>query len=350
MNYLHKPENLTLCCIESRVEDNRNFYGRFQLGPFDIGQGLTIANAIRRTLLSELQGLAIVAVQIEGAHHEYSTLPGIRESVLDILLNLKQVVLTSNFKIQEPQFGYLQIQGPGIVKAGDLKLPLSIQCVDPDQYIANLSYDGSLNIKFFICQGKNYLSFSNVSAEFQKATFSQLKNTQLVKNSNLLMIDAIFMPINKVNYIIENYTSFNLEKPKERVIFEIWTNGSIHPRQAIHEASKILVRLFSPFQETRTLKALFFKPLQINSSKRDTLKKITSLDIGNLDLSLRPYTCLKRANIHTIGDLLQYSSEELLLLKNFGKRSLEEVQILLHQIGFQLKIGNNNDKKISYQR
>lgn len=349
MEFLQKTENLTLCCIESRVEDNRNFYGRFQLGPFDIGQGLTVANAIRRTLLSELQGLAIVAVEIEGAHHEYSTLPGIRESVLDILLNLKQIVLTSSFKIQEPQFGYLKVQGPGIVKASDLKLPLSIQSVDPDQYIADLSYDGFLNIKFFICQGKNYLSFSNLSSEFQKAALSGTNKYQLVKNSNLLMIDAVFMPINKVNYIVENYTSSRLGKSKERVIFEIWTNGSIHPRQAIHEASKILVRLFSPFQETRTLKALFFKPLQIHSSKKDTIKKVTSLDIANLDLSLRPYTCLKRANINTIGDLLQYSAEELLLLKNFGKRSLEEVQLLLNQIGFQLRLKNDVDKKTSYQ-
>lgn len=348
MEHLQKTENLTLCCIDSRVEDNRSFYGRFQLGPFDLGQGLTIANAIRRTLLSELQGLAIVAVEIEGAYHEYSTLPGIRESVLDILLNLKQIVFTSNFKIQDPQFGYLQVQGPGKVKASDLKLPLSIQCVDPDQYIAELSHDAVLNIRFFVCQGKNYLSFSDINSEFQRIALSKTNKYQFTKSSNLLMIDAIFMPINKVNYIVENYTSSRLGKLKERVIFEIWTNGSLHPRQAIHEASKILVRLFSPFQETRTFKSLFFKPLQISSSKRETIKKITSLDIGNLDLSLRPYTCLKRANINTIGDLLQYSPEELLLLKNFGKRSLEEVQLLLYQIGFQLRIGIENEKKITY--
>lgn len=349
MEQFKKTTKLTLSCIESRVEDNRSFYGRFQLGPFDVGQGLTIANAIRRTLLSELQGLAIVAVEIEGAFHEYSTLPGIQESVLDLLLNLKNVVLTSTFKIQEPQIGYLQVQGPGIVKARDLKLPLSIQCVDPDQPIAELAYDGSLNIKFFICQGKNYLSFSNLSSEFQKSILSTSPHYSVGQKGNLLMIDAVFMPINRVNYVVENYTSSKLRKTKERVLFEIWTNGSIHPRQAIHEAAKILVRLFSPFQETRTLKSLFFKPLQIPSAKRDTLKKITSLDIGNLDLSLRPYTCLKRANINTIGDLLQYSSDELLLLKNFGKRSLEEIQVLLSQLGLQLRTGIDVDKKTSYQ-
>lgn len=349
MDYLQKTENLTLCCIESRVEENRSFYGRFQLGPFDVGQGLTVANAMRRTLLSELPGLAIIAVEIEGAHHEYSTLPGVRESVLDILLNLKQIVLTSSFKIQEPQFGFLQFQGPGIVTAGDLKLPLSVQCVDPEQYIANLSYDGFLNIKFFICQGKNYLSFSDLSAELQKPNLAKNNNYKLHKKSNILPIDAVFMSINKVNYILENYNSSQYGKPRERIIFEIWTNGSIHPRQAIHEAAKILVKLFSPFQETRALKPVIFKPLQISSTKKDSGKKLTSLDIGNLDLSLRPYTCLKRANIDTIGDLIQYSSDELLLLKNFGKRSLEEVQILLNQIGLSLKKTPETEKKPTYQ-
>ena len=349
MDNLTKTTKLTLSCIESRVEENRSFYGRFQLGPFDVGQGLTIGNAVRRTLLSELEGLAIVGVEIEGAFHEYSMLPGIRESVLDILLNLKQVVLTSSFKIQEPQIGYLQFQGPGIVTAENLKLPLSVQCVDPDQYIAELAYDGFLNMKFFICQGKNYLSFSNLSFEFQQTLFSLSNSSKVVKNANLLLIDAIFMPINKVNYVVENYTSSKLQKLKERIIFEIWTNGSIHPRQAIHEASKILVRLFSPFQETRTLKSLYFQSFQMSSSKRDTFKKITSLDIGNLDLSLRPYTCLKRANINTIGDLLQYSSEELLLLKNFGKRSLEEVHLLLNQFGLNLRVRDDVPKKNNYQ-
>lgn len=340
MNQIEKLENLTLCCIESRVENTRSFYGRFQLGPFDIGQGLTVANALRRTLLSELSGLAIVAIEIEGAQHEYTTLPGIRESVLDILLNLKQVVLTSRFQLQQPQFGYLKIQGPAVVKAGDLKLPLSIQCVDPEQYIATVAYDGVLNIKFFICQGKNYISFPNLPDKGQE--FLGLNNIQsnIVKDSNLLPIDAIFMPVNKVNYLLESYNSSKFGSPKERVILEIWTNGSIHPRQAIHEATKLLVKLFSPFQETRVLKSFFYKPVQFNSSKKDTIKKITSLDIGNLDLSLRPYTCLKRAKINTIGDLLQYSEEELLLLKNFGKRSLEEVQLLLHQIGFNLRKTN----------
>lgn len=151
-------DHLLLSCIESRVENNTSFYGRFQLGPFELGQGLTVGNALRRTLLSELRGLAITAVEIQGASHEYSALLGVRESVLDILLNLKQVVLTSEFQINEPQIAFLQVQGPGIVRAGDLKLPVSIQCVDPEQYIATLSHDAFFSMKCVICQGKNYLN------------------------------------------------------------------------------------------------------------------------------------------------------------------------------------------------
>jgi DNA-directed RNA polymerase subunit alpha len=346
-------ENLLLSCIESRVENNRKFYGRFQLGPFDPGQGLTVANALRRTLLSELHGLGIFAVEIEGAKHEYSKLRGIQESVLDILLNFKKIVFTSQFQIQHPQFGYLYFQGPGIVTAKDLKLPVSIQSVDPDQYIATLSYNGSLKVKFIICEEKNTLSFTDRVSKF-KYQFSEKKNQKifdkkylskdsdislfsLTSFSNLLPLDVVCMPIDKVNFLLENLTSRKSEKLKEKIILEVWTNGSIHPRQAIHEAAKILVQLFLPFQEIRVLKSVFFHSHQTAQSKKENEKKITTLDIGNLDLSLRPYTCLKRAKVHTIGDLLRVSRDELLLLKNFGKRSLEEVEKSLQQLGLRLK-------------
>jgi DNA-directed RNA polymerase subunit alpha len=158
------------------------------------------------------------------------------------------------------------------------------------------------------------------------------------------------MPVKKVNYLLE--TDDESEQPKERVILEIWTNGSIHPRQAIHDAAKVLVHIFAPFQETNVLKSVFLKTsngsnkISLETEKSTSFsskkscstidKKLASLDIGNLDLSLRPYTCLKRANIHTVADLLQYSREELLLLKNFGKRSLEEVETNIYQIGLKL--------------
>lgn len=324
-------ENLILSCIESRVESNRSFYGRFQLGPFHVGQGLTVANALRRTLLSELSGLAIVAVEIEGSTHEYASIKGVKESVLDLLLNIKKLVLTSGFQIQEPQIGYLNVQGPGIVTAADIKLPVSIQAVDPEQYIATLAQDGFLNIKFLISQGKNCLS------SIPLLNFSEYSISSPDKNSAWLPIDATFMPVRKVNFLLENYTTNNVDYPLDKIILEVWTNGSIHPRQAIHDASKELILLFSAFQEARLLKSIFLNSKKIIQNKYDSEKKLFSLDIANLDLSLRPYTCLKRANINIIGDLLNYSRDELLLLKNFGKRSLEEVEISLSQIGMRLK-------------
>ena len=699
-------EPLLLSCIESRVENSRNFYGRFQLGPFVLGQGLTIANSLRRSLLSEISGLAITAVEIEGVVHEYSTIEGVRESVLDILLNVKQIVLTSDFQIQEPQVAFLQIQGPGIVRAKDIKLPISIQSVDPEQYIATLLYDGLLKMKFMICRGKNYLvqtplglkipnsplvptpdtlkgvrsgvdksskkmsaeqtsyrkqeepydtmtslpeicfyptdqqeervkelkaevfltkslrnikentnynpSLSKKSTESSFASFLQIENLQdpniltspkvilegdvrmlskeeennaaftspksrvemtstkemlevlgsnndvtidlsntiqnekknsltsdtlkgcekemlpvystnseesllnnnraelsslpnsekkntidskvditdfsfldpervldvgdvrreqkeeLKKTSNILPIDAVFMPINRVNFTIEpNNKSV---APKDLVILEIWTNGSIHPKQAINEAAKALIQLIAPFQEVYFFKSVFinspkvlqrslsssssaltnfglpartkkklrlsphlditavdakqdtpFRNVRSNTSlekiktplvdipernirskeedpsivkmfakteedilgkkadltagaKQTTFlhperdcsaqdvrgskkvakqespliyggkhrnlslnKKRASLDIGNLNLSLRPYTCLKRAKIETVADLLQYSAEDLLNLKNFGKRSLDEIEQNLNQIGLNLR-------------
>lgn len=305
-------EQSTLFCIESRVENNRSFYGRFHLGPFDLGQGLTIANAFRRTLLSELPGVAITRVEIEGATHEYSTIKGVKESVLDILLNLKKIVLTTDFQIQQPLVGYLQVQGPSRITAKDMRLPLSIKSVDPDQYIATLSGDGFLNLKFVISQGKGYhdlLVYNN-------------KRSIFLPSSTTLPIDATFMPISKVNFLVDTYTSIRSIKPKERIILEIWTDGSIHPRKAIYDAAKVLIQLFS-----------FFQPY----TQKENERFITHLDIGNFDFSLRPYTCLKRANINTIGELLQYSSEDLLLLKNFGKRSLKEVENNLKRMGLQLR-------------
>lgn len=528
-----------LSCIESRVENNRNFYGRFQLGPFDLGQGITVANSLRRSLLSEVLGLAITAIEIRGAAHEYSHLPGVRESVLDILLNFKQIVLTSDFQIQKPQIGYLDVEGPGIVKAKDLKLPISVQCVDPEQHIATLVSNGSLKMKFMICRGRTFLfqkplglqnrsksvprsfrqkikknlallkpplvipenesrgqspaldfipsvenlknktfvnkfakplfqdnldsqkndtenitkfnnenvnngkdlinvtnslevsnltfeegmgkssiftfvdggsflnkiknsssSIPNFSENFFN-TFATTKNindfdlsTKIVEsknqkitngnnlkdndtnlnlknfvnqNWNVLPIDSVFMPVNKVNFAVEIDNDFEI--PKERVILEVWTNGSIHPRQAIHEATKALIKLILPFQETRqnlwfepNFKTIFFnspkllqKALQKRRKKLKSVltksekqiselkgKNIISLDIGNLNLSLRPYTCLKQAKIETVADLLKYSKEDLLNLKNFGKRSLDEVENNLNQLGLKLRTSSKN--------
>ncbi len=176
-----------ISCKESRIENNRSFYGCFYLGPFEPSQSLTIANTLRRTLLSEIYGLGIVSVEIDGANHEYSSLPGVRDSVLDILLNLKEIVLKKTIKHFKPQIGYLRVRGPGVVLASHLRLPLFIQCVDPNQYIATLSENGFLNMKFVIQYGNKWLSSSGSSESVQDDFSKELndnKNVKIIKYSN----------------------------------------------------------------------------------------------------------------------------------------------------------------------
>nr|AYQ95006.1 RNA polymerase alpha subunit [Palmellopsis texensis] len=201
-----------ISCTKSRIETNRCFYGCFFLGPFDAGQSLTVANALRRTLLSELRGIAITSVEIEGALHEYSALPGVRDSVLDILLNLKEIVLKKKKYLQffQTQVGYLRAQGPGIIRAADLHLPPFIQIVDPEQYIATLCEDGVLNMKFFINEGKNYHIQTDLLYSVPVGQIKVLEtSTKFYKTCNPLVIDAVFMPVLKVNYIIESHELAN---------------------------------------------------------------------------------------------------------------------------------------------
>lgn len=418
MNLEKKMETGLLSCIESRVEMNGSLYGRFELSAFPAGQALTLANALRRTLLSELSGLAIVAVDIQGINHEYSNFIGMRESILDFLLNLKKVVLTTESNLIKPQMGSLRIQGPAVVRASDLKLPNSIACVNPNQYLATLSVNGFLQIKFYICQGKNSLPGSstlwinslnnllkkeknlevsnslkvqNLSLVEQKKTFEKkeaiegaeaentlslplethekpdmevktnlsLLNTPIKvsnqieskKKSTLLALDPVFMPITQVNFIIQ--TQDNCQEFCEKIILEIWTTGSIHPKKALYQAIKKLICLFTAFQhplglinpiqkDSVKIRKIFLENVETltfqksTKSSFDIEKKILCLDIANLDLSIRSYTYLKRANINTIGDLIEYSAAQLLLLKNFGKRSLKEVEKNLLQIGLCL--------------
>lgn len=335
-----------LSCIDSKIIDPIKFYGRFELGTFAPGQGLTVANALRRSLLSELPGTAITLVQITGASHEYETLVGMRECILDLLLNLKQIILTSDFEQFTAQVGFLTVKGPGIVRARDLKLPFFIYCIDPDQYIATLTNEGQLNMKFLINCGKNFLTHNassshyfdwvnllkkeqpinlktdkncqNISSSvykkwqneikkhlendfeithnkevpFKKQINSNINNdlinkknntnknsltsltklglnkkinskehNNLSKNSFLqtekltnkigyFPIDAIFAPITRVNYTVESKQDLN--SVKETIILEIWTNGTINPRHAIHKAVKSLIQLFLPLQQIKT--------------------------------------------------------------------------------------------------
>lgn len=298
-------------CIESKTENTNQQYGRFIIEPLKYGQGITLGNSLRRTLLADIAGTAIVNVRIAGVNHEFSTITGVREDVLEILLNLKEIVLKSTSK--EAQIGRLRVQGPAVVTAGLLDLPPDVEIVDKRQYIATICNNTIFEMEFKIEQGYGYKLVENYSHE---------------KSLDFLQIDAVFMPVKKVNYIVQE-KRLNSQSVQEKLILDIWTNGSLSPQQAIGEGSKILTHLFHP------LTHINFKPNQkIKTTEDNSVKQIL---IEELKLSVRAYNCLKRAQIHSISDLLDYSQEELLEIKNFGQKSAEEViEALKNRLGINL--------------
>jgi DNA-directed RNA polymerase subunit alpha len=251
-NFIEKP-NFFISCKESKIENPRSFYGCFYLGPFNNGQSLTVANTLRRILLSELSGIAITSVEIEGASHEYHTLPGVQDSILDIVLNLKEILLKTRFPLREPIFAYLEAMGPGIVRAADFKLPFFVQTVDPNQYIATLSENGLLKMKFTIQEGKNYQIYN------YKKRVEPLENPFQLNRP--ILLDAVFMPVLKVNYTIENIDRTVEGQSNQVVILEIWTNGSITPRQALYQSLNQSTLLFSQLQKLKILNTLSMKSL-----------------------------------------------------------------------------------------
>nr|YP_009399568.1 RNA polymerase a-subunit [Dictyomenia sonderi]ARW69174.1 RNA polymerase a-subunit [Dictyomenia sonderi] len=286
-------------CIESKTKGAREQYGHFVLEPLQKGQGITVGNSLRRTILSDLQGTAIVAVRIAGINHEFSTITGVREDVLEIILNLKEVILKSHSS--KPQIGRLRIQGPAVITTGLFDIPPEIELIDPKQYIATICSNTIFEMEFKIEQGNGY-KLVDKGIDDQSIDF--------------LQIDAIFMPAKKFNYRVEE-KKINNTISTEKLYLEVWTNGSISPQEAISQGAHILTSLFHPLTNIS-----FKSKIEINETKE---KQINQILIEELQLSVRAYNCLKRAQIHSIADLLDYTQEELLEIKNFGQKSAEEV-------------------------
>lgn len=300
-----------IACIESKAEGASKQYARFILEPLKQGQGITIGNSLRRTLLADLKGTAIVAVRIAGVNHEFSTITGVREDVLEILLNLKEVVLKSH--TNEAQIGRVRVQGPAVITAGLFDLPPEIELIDHRQYIATICNNTIFEMEFRIEKGYGYKLVNKYS------------NT---KSIDFLAVDAVFMPVKKINYVIQE-KKINSQLTQEKLILDIWTNGSISPQQAISQGAKILTTLFHPLTNIN---------FQTNKIAQSSSKhRVNQVLIEELKLSVRAYNCLKRAHIHSVSDLLDYSQEELLEIKNFGQKSAEEViDALKNRLGVYL--------------
>ncbi|MCG5058719.1 MAG: DNA-directed RNA polymerase subunit alpha [Limnoraphis sp. WC205] len=299
-------------CIESNTDTDRSQYGKFVLEPLDRGQGTTVGNALRRVLLSNLEGTAITAVRIAGVNHEFATIEGVREDVLEILLNLKEVVLNSYSN--QRQIGRLLVQGPATVTAGHFDLPSEVEVVDKNQYIATLSPGSTLEMEFQVEKGMGYRAVDRNRDETTAVDF--------------LQIDAVFMPVRKVNYTVED-ARIGGSVEKDRLIMEIWTNGSLTPQEALSLSATILVDLFVPLKDI-TLES-------IKTDQTDDVDPTSQIPIEELQLSVRAYNCLKRAQINSVADLRDYTQEDLLEIKNFGQKSAEEViEALQKRLGITL--------------
>lgn len=299
-------------CVETRYERDQSQVSKFIIEPLERGQGTTLGNALRRVLLSNLEGSAVTAVRIAGVTHEFATVPGVREDVLDILLNMKKVVLKSYSS--QPQIGRLLVQGPATVTADQFDLPSEVELVDPNQYIATLSAGATLEMEFRVEKGKGYRAIDRSRDETVALDF--------------LQIDSIFMPVRKVNYSVDE-ARIGGSMEKDRLTMEVHTNGSLTPQEALSQAANILVDLFNPLREVT-----FEASEPDDSSSEDPTNQIP---IEELQLSVRAYNCLKRAQINSVADLLDYTQEDLLEIKNFGAKSAEEVvEALQERLGITL--------------
>jgi len=302
-------------CLQSSNNSATEHFSKYLVGPFLKGQSVTVGNALRRVLLSNLQGVAIIGVRIIGIDHEFSTISNVNEDVVDILLNLKQIVLKGN--VNEPTLARLKVKRAGIINANSIELPEEVSLVDPRQYIACLNSDGDLEMEFLIAQGQNYMTSGRID---------------YLLPPDFLAVDAIFMPVTKANFFVETARSLSTEELLEKygksselesLLLEIWTNGSIKPSEALSYSAEILENTFGLLRITDTILPNTLPTT--TSVEEDKNEHFDTVFIEELELSVRAYNCLKRANVNTLSDLLQYSAEDLLEFKNFGQKSADEV-------------------------
>ncbi|GAE89572.1 DNA-directed RNA polymerase subunit alpha [Acetivibrio straminisolvens] len=300
------------CIISS--EDNR--YGKFVVEPLERGYGITLGNSLRRILLSSLPGVAVTSIKIDGVLHEFSTIPGVVEDVTEIILNIKELSL--NLHGDGPKVIYIDAEGEGEVKASDIKADSDVEILNPDHKIATLSGEHRLYMEMTIDKGRGY-----VSAD---------KNKHPGQPIGVIPVDSIFTPVSKVNYTVEN-TRVGQVTDYDKLTLEVWTNGSIKPDEAISLGAKILsehLNLFIDLSDNA-------KNAEIMVEKEETKKeKVLEMTIEELDLSVRSYNCLKRAGINTVEDLTNRTEEDMMKVRNLGRKSLEEVLNKLKALGLSL--------------
>ena len=311
---------LKIKCINTTTGSDGAQYGKFVVEPLEKGFGTTIGNALRRVLLSSLEGAAATSIRIEGITHEYTSIPGIVEDAIDIMLNLKGLTVKTEDK--EPQHLRLESDKPGPVLASDLQLPAGVKVVNPDWLICTISEGGSISADITIETGKGY------------RTVDVLKENRGNIPIDLLPIDASFMPIKRVSYNVES-TRVGDVIDYDKLTLEIWSNGSIDLSTVLSQAANLLIEHFMQIAAI-TGQPSIVPSAHVNDDE-DGDEQVPSLTIEDLELSVRAYNCLKRASINSMQELLKKSEHDLLSIKNFGKKSSDEVIEKLHQVGLDLQ-------------
>ena len=299
-------------------------YGRFVIEPLERGYATTLGNSLRRILLSSLPGAAISNIKFDGVLHEFSTIDGVKEDVCEIILNLKDVAIKNTSSTDEPKRAYIEFSGEGVLTAGDIKADSDIEILNPELHIATLSgANASLTAEMTITTGRGY-----DSAE---------KNKQYGTGISVIPMDSIYTPVKRVNFQVEN-TRVGQVTDFDKLVLEVWTNGTISPDEAVSLGAKIFsdhLSLFINLSENAR------ETVILQEKEEDNKFKVLEMSIEEMDLSVRSYNCLKRAGINTVEDLVSKTEDEMIKVRNLGRKSLEEVLKRLEDFGLALRPGED---------
>ena len=311
--------------IEIVETSDDNKYGKFVIEPLERGYGITLGNSFRRIMLSSLPGTAVSHVKIKGVLHEFSSIPGVKEDVTEIIMNIKNVVIKNNSDTFEPKQAYIDVVGERVVKAGDIKVDGDIEIVNPDLVIANLSGpDAKLEMELTIANGRGYVSLD--------------KNKEADAPIDVIAIDSIFTPVERVNLTVQN-TRVGQVTDYDKLTLDVYTNGALAPDEAVSLAANLLVehlKLFVDLSENARLVDVMVE------STTDEKEKVLEMNIDELELSVRSYNCLKRAGINTVQELINKTPEDMMKVRNLGRKSLDEVLTKLKELGLSLNLGDEN--------
>jgi len=300
-------------------------YGRFYAQPFERGFATTVGNALRRVLLSSIEGAAITAVRVEGVLHEFSPIPGAMEDTTDLILNLKRVPLKMH--VEHPKTLSLRTSEPGEVRAKHITPDADVEILDPEAYVATLGQGSTLSVELRVKQGRGY-----VSAD---------KNFDEDLSIGWIPVDSVHSPIKKVNYFVEN-ARVGQATDYEKLTLEVWGNGAVTPRDAVGLASKLMKDHLAIFINIEEDEASEDTPAEISEQDREIWWEKLQKSVDEMELSVRSYNCLKNANIRTIGELVQKTEAEMLKTKNFGRKSLNEIKEILQSMGLSLGMKLDN--------